>query len=153
MAQQVARPARRRALLAAITSITGGAVAAGLFLCIAPAQASNGDLTISSVDVASPARLTGAVKATVHVNAPADSMVTYSIAKPAKGSALISADGQLTYRPRADARHRAARDGALAAVVNEGRSGRTPDRLPLLREREHALGGVLACQDLVCAGD
>jgi VCBS repeat-containing protein len=95
--------------------MTVAAAAAGFLLCPAPAQASTGELRISSVDVASPAKLTGAVKAKVHVDAPADSRVTFSVANPAKGSASINADGVLTYRPRAAARHRAARDGAPTA--------------------------------------
>lgn len=113
MSRPGASSAHMRAPRFTISLLAVVAVAVGAVLGSAPAQAA--DLSIASVEVGSPATATGIVRATVKVDAPAGARVTYSVAKPAKGSASISTRGALTYTPTAQARHRAAKDGAKAA--------------------------------------
>lgn len=114
MTQPGGRRNRMRALRSSISVLSAITCASAFIVVSVPAQAVD-QLAIASVEVGSPAKTTGVVKAQVNVAAPAGARVTFSVAKPARGSASITSTGTLTYTPTAQARHRAAKDGAKAS--------------------------------------
>ena len=117
MAKRLSPLPRRRGVTLGISAFAA-IVVAGALLGSSPAQAS-GNLSIDGIRVGSPSTIAGVVEARVAVRAPAGSKVTYSVAKPTKGSASITSKGVLTYTPTPAARHQAAKEGAAAAARSD----------------------------------
>lgn len=130
-----------RVPLKVLTVVSAGVAAAALLRPEA-AHAASPRVAIASVHVSSPAKATGTVKGRIQMQARSGAKLTFTVAKPAKGTASISPDGVFTYTPTAAARHAAAKDGAwftersdtVRVVVTDAQGNRASKsvRVPIL---------------------